>query len=54
MSIRDKQSDSTLARIMDAAASDSRSLTVNRPRVQFPELSASAHPVGSMLFPEAA
>jgi integrase len=49
-----KHSDSTVARIVDAAAGDSRSLTVDRPCVQFPELSAPAHPLGSMPFPEAA
>jgi hypothetical protein len=47
-------SDSSVSRIVDAAAADSRSLTVNRPRFQFPEESAPAHPLGSMLFPEAA
>ena len=47
-------SDATVARIVDAAAADSRSLTVNRPRIQFPEEAAPAHPLGSMLFPEAA
>jgi integrase len=48
------RSDSTVARIVDAAAADSRSLTVDRPRIQFPEMSAPAHPLGSMLFPQAA
>ena len=47
-------SDSTVARIVDAAVADSRSLTVNRPSVHFPEEAAPAHPLGSMLFPEAA
>src|SRR5882724_10754431 len=47
-------SDSTVARIVDAAAADSRSLAVHRPRIQFPGESAPAHPLGSMLFPEAA
>jgi len=50
----DNHSESTLARIVDAAAADSRSLTVNRPHFQFPEEAAPAHPLGSMLFPEAA
>jgi hypothetical protein len=50
----DNHSESTLARIVDAAAADSCSLTVHRPPVQFPEESAPAHPLGSMLFPEAA
>jgi integrase len=50
----DRDSDSTVGRIVDAAAADSRSLTVNRPRFQFPAESAPAHPLGSMLFPEAA
>ncbi len=35
-------------------AADSCSLTVSRPRVQFREESAPAHPLGSMLFPQAA
>jgi len=48
------RSDSTVSRIVDAAAADSRSLTVNRPRLQFPEEAAPTHPLGSMLFPEAA
>jgi hypothetical protein len=39
---------------VDAAAADSYSLTVHRPPVQFQEKSAPAHPLGSMLFPEAA
>jgi Phage integrase family len=47
-------SDSTVDRIVDAAAGDSRSLTVNRQRFQFPEESAPAHPLGAMLFPQAA
>jgi hypothetical protein len=50
----DNHSESTLARIVDAAAANSCSLTVHRPPVQFPEESAPAHPLGSMLFPEAA
>jgi integrase len=49
----EKHSESTVARIVDAAAADSRSLTVNRPRIQFPE-STPEHPLGSMLFPQAA
>jgi integrase len=48
-----RESESTIDRIVDAAAGDSRALTVNRPRVH-PEESAPAHPLGSMLFPEAA
>lgn len=43
----------TLSRIVDAAAADSRPFTVDRPRPA-PELSAPAHPLGSMPFPEAA
>ena len=48
------RSDSALSHVVDAAAADSRSLTVDRPRIQFPEVSTPAHPLGSMLFPEAA
>jgi integrase len=48
------RSDLTVARVVDAAAADSRSLTVSRPRIPFPEEAAPAHPLGSMLFPEAA
>jgi integrase len=47
-------SDATVDRIVDAAAADSRSLAVNRPRIQFPEASAPEHPLSSMLFPQAA
>jgi integrase len=47
-------SDSAVSRIVAAAATDSRSLTVNRPRVPFPEGSAPEHRLGSMLFPAAA
>ena len=46
--------DSVVARIVDAATADSHRRAVDRPLVQFPELSAPAHPLGSMLFPEAA
>jgi hypothetical protein len=48
------RSDSTVASIVDAAAADSRSLTLNRPRIQFPGVSAPVHSLGSMLFPQAA
>jgi hypothetical protein len=36
-----KHFDPTFARIVDAAAADSRALAVNRPRIQFPELSGT-------------
>ena len=48
------RSDSTLARIVDAAAADSYVRGVDRPRIHFPELSAPVPPLGSMSFPEAA
>ncbi len=47
-------SDSTLARIVDAAATDNHRQAADQPRVKFPELPAPAHPLGSMPFPEAA